>query len=194
MKILAFVDLHGNMKMLDSIVQRSRQADLVLCAGDISNFEHNLDKLLKKLNTAYKPVIIIPGNHEGEEYLEAECNKYENLIYLHKGLFQLEDLTIVGYGSGGFASKDSRFESFTRRIEKHVSGKLVLLTHGPPYGNKLDFIYGEHCGNKSYNKFIKRLKPVLAISGHLHETAGAEDSIGITRLANPGPRGKIFLI
>ncbi|MBS3097214.1 hypothetical protein J4209_00295 [Candidatus Woesearchaeota archaeon] len=40
--------------------------------------------------------------------------------------------------------------------------------------------------------FILKVKPDLAISGHLHENAGKEDKIGKTKIVNPGPFGKII--
>jgi len=52
---------------------------------------------------------------------------------------------------------------------------------------------GEHAGNKSIRKFIERIKPVLAISGHLHECVG-EDKIKETKVVNPGYKGKILTI
>jgi uncharacterized protein len=194
MKLLAFADLHGSMVLLERVVEQGKSCDLVVCAGDLTNFESNLPKLLQKLNRINKPVLIIPGNHEGEEYLKLECKKHKHLVFLHKALFKFQDVSFVGYGGGGFSKKDAKFEGFAERVSKHLTKKIVLITHGPPYGNKLDFIYEEHCGNKSYTQFIKKLKPVLAVSGHLHETAGREDRLGPTKLVNPGPMGKELLI
>ena len=85
------------------------------------------------------------------------------------------------------------FEKFTAKVKPFLK-KHVLITHAPPYGTKLDDIYGEHCGSKSIRDFIYKHKPLLAVSGHLHETAGREDYIGDSRLINPGKKGKLVTI
>jgi len=68
------------------------------------------------------------------------------------------------------------------------------MTHGPPYGTKLDIIGKSHHGCKSYTNGIKILKPVLYICGHFHETFETKDRLGHSILANPGPKGMVFNI
>ena len=70
--------------------------------------------------------------------------------------------------------------------------KVVFVTHQPPYGTKIDKVYGHFAGNKSFTGFIKETQPILAISGHLHETAGKKDMIGKTLVINPGPKGTLI--
>ncbi|MBI4141431.1 metallophosphoesterase family protein, partial [Candidatus Woesearchaeota archaeon] len=100
----------------------------------------------------------------------------------------------VGYGGGGFGNIDKGFETFTEKIQENIKNeKIILLTHGPPYGTKLDHIYKHYAGNISYRKFITKQKnTILAISGHLHETIGAQDQLGSTLLINPGPYGVVI--
>jgi len=64
MKILAFVDVHEDIKALNKIIDKSHIADLLVCAGDLTDFEQNMDLMLSMLNRIGKPVLIIPGNHE----------------------------------------------------------------------------------------------------------------------------------
>ena len=71
--------------------------------------------------------------------------------------------------------------------------KIILVTHAPPYKTKIDEIWGEHAGNKSIRKFIEQTKPVLAVSGHLHECVGG-DMIRKTRVINPGYKGKVIVL
>ena len=47
MKILFFVDLHGDMDTLRTLKNKSSNADIVVCAGDISQMELNLPKLIQ---------------------------------------------------------------------------------------------------------------------------------------------------
>jgi predicted phosphodiesterase len=110
MMLLTFVDTHGDLDSLKRLKRKAAKADLVLCAGDISNFEHHLKALLNELNSFNKPVLIVHGNHESEARLKAECEHYKNIIYLHKEFYEQENTLIVGYGGGGFSLRDAKFE------------------------------------------------------------------------------------
>ena len=196
MKILAFVDLHGSQSALDKIEKKAKKADIIICAGDISIFENNLEDLLNHLNKLKKPVLIIPGNHEDENDLKDICNLFDNIECIHKTTFTKDSYIFIGYGGGGFSMADKDFEKFSKKLKKNLKKyeKIILVTHAPPYKTKLDNISKEPCGNKSIKNFILKAKPDLAISGHLHENAGKEDKIGKTFLINPGPKGKILTI
>src|SRR3989344_3056089 len=76
-------------------------------------------------------------------------------------------------------------------IEKNKS--LIIITHAPPYNTKLDLILN-HIGNKSIRNIILKYKPILAISGHIHENETQEDYIQKTKCINPGMYGKIIKI
>lgn len=193
MMLLAFVDTHGDAEALRKLKKKSLKADLVLCAGDITIFEHHLKSVIKELNSFGKPVLIIHGNHESEERLKEECSKHRNIIFLHKNFYEKENIVFSGYGGGGFSLRDGGFEKFAEKIKKKRESKqLVLLLHAPPYGNKTDLIMKSHAGNKSYTDFINDEKPLLVVCGHLHENAGVQDKMGKTLIINPGPEGKFI--
>ena len=80
-----------------------------------------------------------------------------------------------------------------KTIKKKIEGKkIIFITHGPPYGTKIDLLGTNYAGNKSYTNFIKKEKPILALCGHLHENFGKTDQIGPSKLMNPGPEGEII--
>ena len=196
MKILAFVDTHGSSDALKKVVQKAKKddVDILACAGDISIFEQDLDKIIKKLDKIGKPVLIIPGNHESDKAMKKACEKTKNIVYLHKGMLKLKDHVFIGFEGDGFAHKDPEFERWGKRIKDQLKkkDKVVLITHAPPHKTKLDRILDSYTGNKSIRKFIEKVDIVLAISGHIHETAGAEDKIRGTKVVNPGPFGKVY--
>jgi Icc-related predicted phosphoesterase len=183
------------MDSLRKLKKKAANADLVLCAGDVSIFENHLKALLQEINSFNKPVLIIHGNHESEARLRAECEHHKNLICLHREFYEMENIIFAGYGGGGFSLRDNKFEKFADRIRQKRTGKqLVLLLHAPPYGNKTDLIMEEHAGNKSFRDFIKEEKPLLVVCGHLHENEGVHDKMGKTLVINPGPEGKLIEI
>jgi len=196
MKILAFTDMHGSLKALRKLKKKSRKADVIVCAGDISIFEQKLEYFLKQFDKLNKPFLIIPGNHETSEDMEAASMLFENMINIHKKTYKTNNCLFMGYGEGGFSMVDKEFErkakKFEKEIKKNKDMKVVLVTHAPPYKTRLDDIGGSACGNKSIKNFIKKMRPDLVITGHLHENAGKTDSIEKTRLINPGPYGEII--
>lgn len=198
MKILAFVDMHGSHEALEKIKEKSKEADVIVCAGDLSIFENNLEEIFFKLSKLNKTVLVIPGNHESEDDLKQITVFFNNIEDINKKSYVKDDCLFLGYGGGGFSMIDEEFEKiskkFEKEIEKHENKKIILVTHAPPYKTKIDKIMDEHCGNKSLKNFILKVKPDLVISGHLHENAGKEEIVGKTKLINPGPYGKIIKV
>ena len=192
MKILAFVDIHGNMAALDEVMKKSRKADVLVCGGDLSIFENNLDKILKKLNSVQKPVLVVHGNHESEDVIINSIKTFHNIINLHQSTRSINEFNFVGHGGGGFSAVDTEFEKFGRSIAHLLTSRTVLVTHAPPHKTRLDKLNGDYRGNKSIRQFIEKYQPALAISGHLHENAGKQDKIKDTIVLNPGPKGKII--
>tara|TARA_Y100000310_G_C20453954_1_gene702123 strand:- start:81 stop:680 length:600 start_codon:yes stop_codon:yes gene_type:complete len=196
MKFLTFTDLHEDKVVLQKLINRASKSDIefVICCGDISNFGRGLKNVLKTFNKIGKKMYVVPGNHEepDEAFKEAMSN-YKNCIDLHMKVVRLGDYLFLGYGGGGFAMEDARFRKVSREwYGKYKNEKIVLVTHMPPFDTKLDKLEMGHVGNKDYRKFIQRIKPKLAISGHLHETVGEMDKIGSTKLIHPGWDGMVI--
>ncbi|MCF7862215.1 metallophosphoesterase [Candidatus Woesearchaeota archaeon] len=196
MKAFCFTDLHGELGMLRSVGAKIRKEkpDIILCAGDISVFEHRMKAVLRRMNKWNVPVYIIHGNHESESSLKIACKVHSNISFIHQKVVVVDSYAIIGYGGGGFAERD---KSFLKWLES-AKGKFkrlekIFVTHGPPFGTKLDKL-GDYVGNKSYTAAIKRYKPVLYVCGHLHENEGKRDLIGGTIVLNPGPLGKFMII
>lgn len=193
MKVLAFADLHENKTIFEILKKKSKKADIILCAGDFTVFEHNLKKIIKDIASLNKTTYLIHGNHEIASHVAEECKKYKNIRFIHKKIFRIKDITIFGYGGGGFSYKDKDFEEFIEKNKNKRSQKNILLTHAPPYGTNVDLIVGEHAGSKSIKKYLKYFN--LAICGHFHETFYKKDVINKkTLVLNPGPKGKVVLI
>lgn len=198
MKILAFVDLHGSLNTLKKIsaLAKKENVDYVVCAGDLTIFGDAQQLLVKKMDEIGKPVIMLHGNHEDETVLRKMCKKTKNVKFLHKDVHEAGDYVFMGYGGGGFAVTDKEFEQWSKEaMGKIPEGKKILLvTHAPPYGTKLDPILDQSAGCKSIRKFIKLVQPKINICGHLHENAGKKDRIDKTKLINPGPWGVILTV
>lgn len=198
MKILAFVDIHGSLKALNTIVKKTKKEnpDLLVCAGDLSVFENGIYYFVHRLSRLKKPVLLIHGNHETEETIKQSCSLFENTEFIHKKIFRIGSYAFIGYGGGGFSREDKEFEKTAKKLIKKTKkdDKVILVTHAPPYKTRLDKINGNYAGNKSIRHFIETNNILLAVSGHLHDNAGKQDKIGKTKIINPGPFGKIITI
>lgn len=196
MKFLTFSDMHGNKKSIKNLLKRAKADDIdfLLCAGDFTTFGRGLNAILKEFNAIGKKVYFIPGNHEhyDAKFLEALAD-YNNCIDFHKRAVKIKDYVLLGFGGGGFAAQDAEFRKIAREwYGKYNGEKIIFVTHGSPFGTKLDKLGNNFVGNKDFRKFIERIKPKLAISGHLHETAGLMDEVLGTKLVNPGWEGMVI--
>ncbi len=195
MKFLIFTDVHDDKKAIPNLLKIAARKDIdfSICAGDFSEFRRGLSYNLKKFNGLGKFFYLIPGNHEEGVNFDSLLKDYKNCLSLHKKSFRLGDYIFLGYGGGGFSTEDAEFRKIAREwYGKYKGEKIVLVTHGPPYGTKLDKLKNGFVGNKDYHRFIMRINPKLAISGHLHETFGAVGKLGETKLVNPGDKGMII--
>lgn len=193
-KILAFVDMHGDLSALIKLKKKAKKADLIVCAGDLTLFESDIDYFLYEMNKLGKPVLMLHGNHEASSTLRNMCKPLENLTFIHKKLHKFKDILFIGYGGGGFSLREPDFEKFVKKNKAKIKGRIILVSHAPPFGTKLDKINSGHYGNKSITKFIEQFKPKLVICGHFHESAGIVQKIGKTLAINPGPSGKVIEI
>ncbi|MBU0614899.1 MAG: metallophosphoesterase family protein, partial [Nanoarchaeota archaeon] len=50
MKILAIADMHGSARAFREMKEKSRQADLIINAGDFSIFEQNIEQFFAKMD------------------------------------------------------------------------------------------------------------------------------------------------
>lgn len=193
MKVFAFSDLHASQKCLKIIEKKVKKSnpDVILCAGDFTVFEQNIEDVMNRLNKLGR-VMLIHGNHETAELVRDLCKTRKNLRFCHKKIIPVKQFLLVSHGGGGFNYRDKDFEQFIKENkDKLKSKKLIFMTHAPPYGTKLDFIdYLEnYVGCISYTKFIKKYKPILSVSGHIHDTTGQVDFVNKCEVVNPGPKG-----
>ncbi len=197
MKILVFVDVHASVKALERLRKKVKREkpDLILCAGDVSIFEQGIEYVLYFLNKLKIPILMIHGNHEDERFLRKVCKLFDNIIFIHNKYYVRENALVLGYGGGGFALRDLHFKKtakkFRKIIKKNPDKKVILLSHGPPYGTEVDKIVGEYSGNKDITDFVRKNRVDYVICGHLHENFGKKDKIKETIVMNPGPYGKI---
>ena len=194
MRLLAFGDTHGDARALSHVMSQSAQADLLVCCGDLTLFERGLLSQLAALAELEKPVLIVPGNHEGRGFRQA-VSRFSNVFCLDGDFYDAGQILVLGAPGNGFSRSDPGFAAHARLFAKilHDSTKgFVLATHAPPFGTDLDLIGSSHCGSRPIRDFILEAGPKFALSGHLHENSGKSCMLGATLVINPGPMGVIL--
>ena len=195
MKIMVLADIHGNLEALEQMQTPLAEADLVLLAGDITNFggTKHVRAVLDTLNQYASRVLAVPGNCDPplvDAYLA------ETGVNLHGRAVCVNDWWFIGAGGTlpelGRLPTEAGERLFTDALERGLAGcqnpdRIVLVTHQPAWSTKLDAIGPDrHAGNRAIRAFIDRAHPHLAVSGHIHDIIGT-DTIGPTTLLNPGP-------
>jgi len=197
MKILAFTDLHNDISALENIKEQIKNNDieLAVCTGDFTFFEHHVEIMIKKIAELGTDVLLVHGNHEYDEVVEALCKQHKNIHFMHNNTKKFGKYVFIGHGGGGFSLRDPDFVENSKRLMKNVekNEKIILMTHAPPHNTKVDVVPGYgHVGNKDYRDFIEKNNVVLALCGHIHEGFNKHDKIGNAFVINPGYNGKII--
>jgi Icc-related predicted phosphoesterase len=197
MKFIGFVDLHQDINELMILKSHSKSVDFYVCLGDFTIFGNNLHEMLALFNTLGKKIYVIHGNHESESETRKFSVEYPNVVFVHKQMIDINGKLFVFFGGGGFSYRENNFKNFIAKNHE-LLGKYkekILCTHAPPFGTQLDAITEDwHVGVKDFTDFIVKYKPLLAISGHIHESYKQKQVIGDSLLVNPGGDGELFEI
>jgi Icc-related predicted phosphoesterase len=142
----------------------------------------------------------------------------ENIYDVEYTKAEFEGIAIVGHGSTSSPEPleieadtneeelDSRELFFRHRFAElnafmqEENKPTILISHNAPYGTKLDLInnessyaHGEHYGSGLTRALIEENKPLMCVSGHIHEGVGQE-LVGKTTCINSGFKGDINVI
>ena len=202
MKLLAFSDLHCDLDRAANLVEQSAEADVVIGAGDFASVHAGLEETIKALSAIGKPTFLVPGNNETEDELRAACKGWPAATILHgeAGFWtdggDVDGMAFFGLGAGIPVtpwdwSFDLDEDAAAERLAPCPEG-AVLVLHSPPKGHCDVSGTGEHLGSTAILEAIEAKQPPLAVCGHIHESWGAESTVGETPVVNLGPAGRLF--
>jgi len=200
MKILATADIHEDMRLVERLVKKSKDADVIVIAGDLTWAEQGLKGIIGPLKKHGKPIIMIPGNHENLASVDFLEKLYKPGVYnLHARGMKIGDVCFIACGSGNiglFQLSEDEIEEALENALSEVEGcsKTVLITHIPPYDTMLDNLGWTKAGSVAVRNFIEKHQPELCLCGHIHDTAGLIEMMGKTKVFNVGFSDKIITI
>ena len=201
MRWLILSDIHGDRSALEMTLALSGPVDLILVAGDITDFGEAFEAraLLAVLADKGAPIFAVSGNCDRDGVrttlestglsLEGRSREACGFVFAgaggglrHHGMTPFE-ATEDELEASLSAALDSADKAAGRRLEGEG---LVIVTHTPPNGTPLDRRGATHTGSHAFRGVLGERSPRLWVSGHIHE-ARSLWAIGNSVLVNPGP-------
>lgn len=188
MKFLLITDLHQNASALSWINEQISEykVDFVIHLGDVTNMGTGEDaaELLSKIESK---VYVLPGNCDARD-MPSKIG--DVAVDMHKKKVVIEGHDIVGLGGGNRSPFDSPFEldedEIYEGLKANASKGMILMTHAPSQGILDEIPSGAHVGCPAIRRIVEEYRPILAMSGHIHEAIGCKVIDGTT-FVNPGP-------
>lgn len=195
MLLIGLTDIHGKADNIGKISNVLAKADAVIISGDITHFGKEKDaiKVLENIKRYNSNIFAVPGNCD---YQGVEHYLNENRYNLNGTSKSINGYTFIGLGGSlpcpgrtpNEFTEDELEEVLLSSISEIPSEtNLVLVSHQPPVDTVNDEVRdGMHVGSKAVRSFIEKYQPLICFTGHIHEGIGI-DTIGKTKMANPGP-------
>lgn len=196
MRILAFSDLHLDLEQAARLTEMSKDADVVIGAGDFASIHQGLEETIEALSGIDTPTILVPGNNETVEALREAASSWDAASVLHGQAQEIDGQKFFGLGGGipvtpwdwSFDLEEAEAEQLLSALEPDS----VLVVHSPPKGHCDEAGGGLSLGSVAIRTAIEEKQPKLAVCGHIHESWGKESKIGQTEIVNLGPAGRYF--
>jgi Icc-related predicted phosphoesterase len=194
MKLLLFSDLHANAAAARSLVERSKNVDVVVGAGDFAVVRRRIQVAIEVLKAIDRPAILVAGNNETTEELTEACRGWPKAHVLHGSSLTIDGVPFFGLGGGvpvtpfGAWSYDFTEEQAGELLAPCPAG-CVLVSHSPPKGAADVSSSGRTLGSTAVRDAALGRQAVLVVCGHIHESAGRRAMIGNTPVVNAGPGG-----
>ncbi len=198
-KILALSDIHGRTNYDRRTVNALSDADLIIIAGDITDFGGRDDAsfVINEIRAINQNVFAVPGNCDRPEVID--FLKSEG-ISLHGETKEFNGILFFGMGGSGVTPFNTPQEyaddEFERILNQYAKNKdfNIFVSHAPPLKTKVDKTFmGMHVGSKKVREFIEKHQPHICICGHIHEARNI-DQIGKTLIVNPGTFPKYYAV
>jgi Icc-related predicted phosphoesterase len=198
-KILAIGDIHGDTGLVKKLAKKAKEEniDVIIIAGDLTFAEQATENLIGPFLDKNRYVLLIPGNHESEATIDFLTEVYSNTKSIHGKYFKKNNIGIFGAGTADFGieilGEASIFELLKKSHGKIKDAeKKIMVTHMHPKGSKAE-AFGWR-GSSAVTKALKKFKPDILITAHIHEASGIEEMIGKTKVINVSRKEKIFEI
>jgi len=188
MRFLVITDFHQKRSKLELINLRIREykPDFTLFLGDVTDMGTGEDaaNIIRDIDSQ---VYVIPGNCDPRDMPKKISSVGHDM---HGKGAEIAGQYFAGLGGSNITIFGTPFELTEDELYnglKPISKKgMVLMTHVPSFGILDTIPSGQNVGSRSVKKIVEEFRPILALSGHVHEAIGAVEQEG-TLFVNPGP-------
>jgi Icc-related predicted phosphoesterase len=187
MRFLVVSDIHGKTAVtewINSVAERE-DADRVLVLGDITDFGPN-EVAERILGPIKKEVYALPGNCDP---LSLPGTIAKVAVDMHGKTADLDGFYVAGLGGSNPTIFNTPFEldedTIYNMLRPISRDGMILMVHVPPFGVNDMIPSGLNVGSTSVLKIVEEFRPILVLSGHIHEDYGVQH-IGGTTFVNPG--------
>lgn len=183
MKLVCLADTHGLHQQL-----RIPDGDVLIHCGDFSRRGRreevaDFNRWLGSLPHPHK--IVIAGNHDFlfEQAPHTARSLLSEALYLEDSGAEVQGLYFWGSPVSprffDWAFNRERGTEIDRHWQAIPTHTDILLTHTPPHG-LCDRIHGgRHVGCEALHQRLSTLQPLALICGHIHESRGHTEHLGI---------------
>ena len=187
MRSIVVSDIHAKTSTADLVNRAAERygADNILILGDISNFGpvSVATDYIKALN---RKVYAIPGNCDPRELPFAVSKVATDM---HGRTASVNGIRIAGLGGSNPTIFDTPFELSEEEIFSSLDAicddVTILMVHAPAFGHLDKIPNGMMVGSTSIEHIVKKYRPLVVLSGHIHEERGIKEENG-TLFMNPG--------
>ncbi len=195
MRLLLFSDVHCDQASCADLVAQSRGVDVVVGAGDFASRHRGLEETIGALASIDVPTVLVPGNNETDEALRDVCDVWSSAHVLHGESCEIAGVPFFGIGCGIPTTPwDWSFDLDEHAARAMLAGcpeGAVLVSHSPPKGVCDLSSAGDHLGSRAIADAIEARRPPLVVCGHIHDSWGRDEALGVSRVINAGPRGVV---
>ncbi len=204
-RILAVTDIHAALSKVHRISELPR--DLTIVAGDMADNDYETAITILRELEKPAPLLWVPGNCDHPRLMDETGGPGTNIhgrnveIELSGGL----RIRVAGVGGSLYTPFGTPIEYGEEQLDRLLSTALqgiepgeplIMVVHTPPYASGLDRVHGgSYVGSRVLRRYLRSYKPLLLVTGHIHEAWGTTVVDGVLAV-NPGPlrEGRYALI
>jgi Icc-related predicted phosphoesterase len=193
MRIACISDTHSQIIPDEDLPE----ADLLIHAGDITNngkiywLQQQAEWFRHLVETKYEHLVCIGGNHDFilDAFRKEDAEEHLTRLFGDDRIHYLRDeklwlnfpgRTVKFYGTPWVDCGDWAFSEANACIRRAIFRKIpldtdVLISHGPPFSIRDQSMVGYSagsCGDLELLSAVNRVRPLLHVFGHIHESHG----------------------
>ena len=199
MKFLCFSDLHRDADAAKKLVELAADADVIIGAGDFATRRKGLADTLEVLQDIQTPAILVPGNGESVDELQAASSGWKHACVLHGDGCTIDGIEFWGVGGG---IPVTPFGDWSYDFDETAAAELlagcpkggVLVVHSPPIDTVDHDSSGQIRGSQAIRELVESNQPKLVVCGHIHSDWEKQVTLGESRILNAGPNGVLLEI